>query len=92
MGVFFQPKTVNAFQRVKIDEVEFADEKLQDNSYWAKVFANRCAFFCISNYQIIYLPVFSFLNCLQSGAEIGYGAKAQEVLGQVRGRYACLPA
>ncbi|WOH01244.1 hypothetical protein DCAR_0520626 [Daucus carota subsp. sativus] len=51
------PKTVNAFQRVKIDEVEFADEKLQDNSYWAK-----------------------------SGAEIGYGAKAQEVLGQVRGR------
>lgn len=52
-----EPKTVNAFQRVKIDEVEFADEKLQDNSYWAK-----------------------------SGAEIGYGAKAQEVLGQVRGR------
>lgn len=29
-----------------------------------------------------------FLNCiLQDGAEIGYGAKAQEVLGQVRGRY-----
>lgn len=52
-----EPKTVNAFQRVKIDEVEFADEKLQDNSYWAK-----------------------------SGAEIGYGAKAEEVLGQVRGR------
>lgn len=52
-----EPKTINAFQRVKIDEVEFADEKLQDNSYWAK-----------------------------DGAEIGYGAKAQEVLGQVRGR------
>ncbi|KAK9268732.1 hypothetical protein L1049_000493 [Liquidambar formosana] len=50
-------KTVNAFQRVKVDEVEFVDEKLQDNSYWAK-----------------------------DGAEIGYGAKAQEVLGQVRGR------
>lgn len=32
-----QPKTVNAFQRVKIDEVEFVDERLQDNSYWAKV-------------------------------------------------------
>uniref|UniRef100_A0A166G6I8 Protein kinase domain-containing protein n=1 Tax=Daucus carota subsp. sativus TaxID=79200 RepID=A0A166G6I8_DAUCS len=31
-----EPKTVNAFQRVKIDKVEFADEKLQDNSYWAK--------------------------------------------------------
>ncbi|KAF6155641.1 hypothetical protein GIB67_034736 [Kingdonia uniflora] len=52
-----EPKTVNAFQRVKIDEVEFADERLQDNSYWAK-----------------------------SGADSGYGAKAQEVLGQVRGR------
>lgn len=52
-----EPKTVNAFQRVKIDEVEFADDKLQDNSYWAK-----------------------------GGAEVGYGAKAQEVLGQVRGR------
>nr|XP_043631035.1 suppressor protein SRP40-like isoform X2 [Erigeron canadensis] len=52
-----EPKTVNAFQRVKVDQVEFADEKLQDNSYWAK-----------------------------DGADIGYGAKAQEVLGQVRGR------
>ncbi|KVH88020.1 LisH dimerization motif-containing protein [Cynara cardunculus var. scolymus] len=47
-----EPKTVNAFQRVKIDEVEFAHQKLQDNSYWAK-----------------------------DGADIGYGAKAQEVLG-----------
>nr|GEU34587.1 putative LIS1 homology motif, SRP40 [Tanacetum cinerariifolium] len=52
-----ESKTVNAFQRVKIEQVEFAHEKLQDNSYWAK-----------------------------DGAEIGYGAKAQEVLGQVRGR------
>ncbi|KAL2456752.1 LisH domain-containing protein [Forsythia ovata] len=52
-----EPKTVNAFQRVKVDEVKFVDERLQDNSYWAK-----------------------------DGAEIGYGAKAQEVLGQVRGR------
>ncbi|KAK9078897.1 hypothetical protein SSX86_002956 [Deinandra increscens subsp. villosa] len=52
-----EPKTVNAFQRVKIDQVEFAHEKLQDNSYWAK-----------------------------DGADVGYGAKAQEVLGQVRGR------
>uniref|UniRef100_A0A175YE29 Peptidase S9A N-terminal domain-containing protein n=1 Tax=Daucus carota subsp. sativus TaxID=79200 RepID=A0A175YE29_DAUCS len=49
------PKTVNAFQRVKIDEVEFADKRLQDNSYRAK-----------------------------SGAEIGYGAKEQQVLGQDR--------
>jgi hypothetical protein len=56
-NVSSETKTVNAFQRVKIDEVEFADEKLQDNSYWAK-----------------------------SGAEVGYGAKAQEILGQVRGR------
>ncbi|MFS7918433.1 putative transcription factor interactor and regulator LisH family [Helianthus anomalus] len=56
-NVTAEPKTVNAFQRVKIDEVEFAHDKLQDNSYWAK-----------------------------GGAEIGYGAKAQEVLGQVRGR------
>lgn len=45
--LFFQPKTVNAFQRVKIDEVEFADEKLQDNSYWAKVSQNPSVF-CIN--------------------------------------------
>ncbi|KAL6847105.1 hypothetical protein ACP4OV_022958 [Aristida adscensionis] len=51
------PKTVNAFQRVKLENVKFADERLQDNSYWAK-----------------------------GGAESGYGAKAQEILGQVRGR------
>ncbi|KAG1348225.1 suppressor protein SRP40 [Cocos nucifera] len=52
-----QPKTVNAFQRVKVDEVQFTDKRLQDNSYWAK-----------------------------DGAENGYGAKAQNILGQVRGR------
>uniref|UniRef100_A0A0E0FEE8 Srp40 C-terminal domain-containing protein n=1 Tax=Oryza meridionalis TaxID=40149 RepID=A0A0E0FEE8_9ORYZ len=52
-----EPKTVNAFQRVKLEDVKFADERLQDNSYWAK-----------------------------GGADSGYGAKAQEVLGQVRGR------
>ncbi|XP_043722113.1 lisH domain-containing protein C1711.05 [Telopea speciosissima] len=52
-----EPKTVNAFQRVKVEQVKFVDERLQDNSYWAK-----------------------------DGAETGYGAKAQEVLGQVRGR------
>ncbi|KAL0426648.1 UNVERIFIED_CONTAM: hypothetical protein Slati_2839600 [Sesamum latifolium] len=52
-----EPKTVNAFQRVKVEEVEFVDERLQDNSYWAK-----------------------------DGADSGYGAKAQEVLGQVKGR------
>ncbi|XP_042489145.1 suppressor protein SRP40 isoform X2 [Macadamia integrifolia] len=52
-----EPKSVNAFQRVKVEEVKFVDERLQDNSYWAK-----------------------------DGADTGYGAKAQEVLGQVRGR------
>ncbi|TXG61111.1 hypothetical protein EZV62_012474 [Acer yangbiense] len=52
-----EPNTVKAFQRVKVDDVVFTDERLKDNSYWAK-----------------------------DGAEIGYGAKAQEVLGQVRGR------
>ncbi|KAG0468782.1 hypothetical protein HPP92_018110 [Vanilla planifolia] len=52
-----EPKWVNAFQRVKIDEVHFADERLQDNSYWAL-----------------------------DDSGTGYGAKAQEVLGQVRGR------
>lgn len=52
-----EPKTVNAFQRVKMEEVKFSDERLQDNSYWAK-----------------------------GGADSGYGAKAQEILGQVRGR------
>lgn len=34
---YLQPKTVNAFQRVKIDQVEFKDDRLKDNSYWAKV-------------------------------------------------------
>ncbi|KAJ6372778.1 hypothetical protein OIU76_027160 [Salix suchowensis] len=52
-----QPKAVKHFQRVKVEEVVFSDERLKDNSYWAK-----------------------------DGAEDGYGAKAQEVLGQVRGR------
>ncbi|XP_020592421.1 suppressor protein SRP40 isoform X7 [Phalaenopsis equestris] len=54
---FDEPKALNAFQRVKVDEVQFANERLQDNSYWA-------------------------LD--DSGS--GYGAKAQEVLGQVKGR------
>ncbi|VFQ70234.1 unnamed protein product [Cuscuta campestris] len=52
-----EPKSLNAFQRVKADEVEFVDDRLRDNSYWAK-----------------------------DGADSGYGAKAQEVLGQVKGR------
>ncbi|CAI9760927.1 unnamed protein product [Fraxinus pennsylvanica] len=52
-----EPKTVNAFQRVKVDDVKYVDERLQDNSYWA----------------------------LDSAGN-GYGAKAQEVLGQVKGR------
>lgn len=52
-----EPKSVTAFQRVKADEVEFVDDRLRDNSYWAK-----------------------------DGADSGYGAKAQEVLGQVKGR------
>ncbi|KAM4078009.1 hypothetical protein ACB094_09G002900 [Castanea mollissima] len=52
-----EPKTITAFQRVKADDVVFTDERLKDNSYWAK-----------------------------DGAENGYGAKAQEILGQVRGR------
>ncbi|XP_011020074.1 PREDICTED: suppressor protein SRP40-like [Populus euphratica] len=52
-----EPKTVKHFQRVKVDEVVFSDDRLKDNSYWAK-----------------------------DGAEDGYGAKAQDVLGQVRGR------
>ncbi|CAH2069666.1 unnamed protein product [Thlaspi arvense] len=45
------------FQRVNVEDVVFTDERLKDNSYWAK-----------------------------DGADSGYGAKAQEVLGQVRGR------
>lgn len=52
-----EPMALNAFKRIKIDQVTYADERLQDNSYWAK-----------------------------DGAENGYGAKAQEILGQVRGR------
>ncbi|KAG4970155.1 hypothetical protein AAZX31_13G084600 [Glycine max] len=46
-----------AFQRVQVDKIQFTDERLQDNSYWAK-----------------------------DGAENGYGAKAAEILDQVRGR------
>ncbi|MCD9644589.1 hypothetical protein HAX54_032943 [Datura stramonium] len=34
--VIIRPKTVNAFQRVKIDQVEFKDDRLRDNSYCAK--------------------------------------------------------
>jgi hypothetical protein len=35
--VSLQPKSVTPFQRVKLEAVKFADERLQDNSYWAKV-------------------------------------------------------
>ncbi|WCJ42311.1 Nucleolar and coiled-body phosphoprotein 1 [Euphorbia peplus] len=52
-----EPKAVKHFQRVKVEEVVFSDERLKNNSYWAK-----------------------------DGADIGYGAKAQEILEQVRGR------
>eukprot|EP00257_Ricinus_communis_P016090 XP_015574147.1 lisH domain-containing protein C1711.05 isoform X1 [Ricinus communis] len=52
-----EPQSAIRFQRVKVDDVVFSDERLKDNSYWAK-----------------------------DGAEIGYGAKAQDILGQVRGR------
>uniref|UniRef100_A0A0A9D7E0 Srp40 C-terminal domain-containing protein n=1 Tax=Arundo donax TaxID=35708 RepID=A0A0A9D7E0_ARUDO len=52
-----EPKTVDPFKRVKMENIKFADDRLQDNSYWAK-----------------------------GGAETGYGAKAQEILGQVSGR------
>ncbi|KAG6497325.1 hypothetical protein ZIOFF_045224 [Zingiber officinale] len=50
-------KSNTPFQRVKVDDAKFVDERLKDNSYWAK-----------------------------DGADSGYGAKAQEVLGQVKGR------
>ncbi|KAH9300112.1 hypothetical protein KI387_011695, partial [Taxus chinensis] len=50
------PTPASAFRRVRVEEVNFVDPMLGDNSYWAK-----------------------------DGAENGYGAKAQQVLGQVRG-------
>jgi hypothetical protein len=31
--VSLQPKSVTPFQRVKMEAVKFADERLQDNSY-----------------------------------------------------------
>lgn len=38
VGIFvLQSTMVEAFQRIKVDEVVFADEKLKDNSYRAKV-------------------------------------------------------
>eukprot|EP00249_Psilotum_nudum_P019465 c27267_g1_i1 orf=171-2165(+) len=46
-----------AFKRVDVSKVEFADPRLQDNSYWSK-----------------------------DGAQEGWGAKAQSVLGLVRGK------
>ncbi|XP_078177637.1 nucleolar/coiled-body phosphoprotein isoform X2 [Carex rostrata] len=52
-----EPNSAKAFKRVKVEEVKFVDERLQDNSYWAK-----------------------------DGADSGYGAKAQQILEQVRGR------
>ncbi|XP_028751430.1 suppressor protein SRP40 isoform X2 [Neltuma alba] len=52
-----EPSSAKPFQRVKIEKIKYADERLQDNSYWAK-----------------------------DGAETGYGAKAEEILSQVRGR------
>ena len=34
----WQKKPVKpAFQRVQVDKIQFTDERLQDNSYWAKV-------------------------------------------------------
>ncbi|XP_074583833.1 uncharacterized protein LOC141839882 [Curcuma longa] len=56
-GRSVEPKSNTPFQRVKVDDAKFVDERLKDNSYWAK-----------------------------DGADSGYGAKAQEVLGQVKGR------
>ncbi|ONI27183.1 hypothetical protein PRUPE_1G073000 [Prunus persica] len=38
-----EPTAFKAFQRVKAEEVEFIDEKLRDNSYWAKVMVQRLA-------------------------------------------------
>lgn len=32
-----QPSAARAFQRVKVEEVELLDDRLADNSYWAKV-------------------------------------------------------
>ncbi|CAJ1941745.1 unnamed protein product [Sphenostylis stenocarpa] len=56
-GSIEQKSVKTAFQRVQVDKIQFTDERLQDNSYWAK-----------------------------DGAETGYGAKAAEILDQVRGR------
>lgn len=52
-----QPSGALAFRRVNINQVQYSDSRLKDNSYWAK-----------------------------GGADQGYGAKAQEQLGVVRGR------
>ncbi|KAI3447344.1 hypothetical protein Pfo_004009 [Paulownia fortunei] len=54
-----EPKTVNAFQRVKVDDVKFADERLQDNSYWAKVCLP--SLFC---FMIIFVPWWCMYVCM----------------------------
>lgn len=43
-----------------------------------------CIFFCAC------IRFLLLVNSLQDGAENGYGAKAQEILGQVRGRFVLL--
>lgn len=99
--MFLQQRTsAKAFRRVKEEEVEFVDERLQDNSYWAKVWLFRISFYSFlypwwiigtsergeMKYSYVSVMCLYTLCCLQDGADSGYGAKAQEVLGQVRGR------
>ena len=54
-----QPKTVNAFQRVKLEDVKFADERFQDNSYWAKVLYCFC-WSCIQVLRDFSMPQLTF--------------------------------
>ena len=59
--LLLQPNTIKAFQRVKVDDVVFTDERLKDNSYWAKVCLYSVSVFLSSGSLI---SIFS-LHCFQ---------------------------
>ena len=116
LNVCIQPSAARVFQRVKVEEVKLLDERLADNSYWAKVgllayFRHivvyflylRLRAFCVfvviyyssavnkifwrslfSNFIVLITDVMGLY--VQSGADEGWGAKAEEVLGRVRGK------
>lgn len=52
-----------------------------------QLFMSTCVIFKIIHHSMDFVVLILVHVFLQGGADSGYGAKAQEVLGQVRGRY-----